>query len=267
MIKSRLMEKKILILNLISSILIILTTILPVKALTVWKYEDWQDGKDYGLKNKVSSNITNLKGEKVEKGGMKVGPYNKASKAKLSDNIVEELYVGLNLDNYQNSELFELSIALNQKKDNEDAKYLTEAVVMTQKSGDKFILTANWANNKNPIATIDTNGIYTYKWEFKKDNDNKIKVKFTVLDYGKEIGTTDFVELKVENSDKATDVRYLWACNIKANYGIDIYTTLPPKNQDNLVENPDTLDINLYLLIGLIITSSLGLRYSFKKKY
>ena len=241
-------------------------TIFPVKALTVWNYEDWKDGTNYGSKTKVSSNITNLKGEKEEKDGMKVGPYNKASKAKLSDGIIEEVYVGLDLNNYQNSELFELSIALNQQEDEEDAKYLTEAVVMTQKSGDKFVLTSTWAKDKNPIATIDKDGVYTYKWEFKKDTDNKIKVKFTVLDYGKELGTTDFVELTVENSEKATDVRYLWACNIKASYGIDIYTTLPEK-QDNLVENPKTSDINLFLFIGLITAGSLGLGYTIKRKF
>ena len=142
--------------------------VLSVKALTVWNYEDWQTGTDYGTKTKISSNITNLKGEEVEKDGMKIGPFNKASNSKISDGITEEVYVGLNQDNYKNSELFELSIALNKS----DAQYLTEAVVMTQKSGDKFVLTANWSN-KNPIATIDTDGVYTYKWEFKKDRDKK----------------------------------------------------------------------------------------------
>ncbi len=193
---------------------------------------------------------------------MKVGPFNKASKEKISDGITEEVYVGLNLDNYQNSELFELSVALNKKESNKDPEYLTEAVVMTQKSGDKFILTAGWAS-KNPIATIDADGVYTYKWEFKKEND-KIKVKFTVLDYGKELGTTDFVELKVADADKATDVRYLWACNIKANYGVDIYTTLPEKPTDTVenppeTENPPTSDINLGLFCGLIALGSAGL--------
>ncbi len=255
--------KKILIFNLIS-ILMFSIMILPIKALTTWNYEDWQDNDNYGSKTKVSSNITNLKGEKEEKDGMKIGPFNKASKATLSNGITEEVYVGLNLNNYKNSELFELSIALNQD-DNGESKYLTEAVVMTQKSGDKFILTANWA--KNPIATIDKDGVYTYRWEFKKEND-QIKVKFTILDYEKEIGTTDFVELKVENKDKATNVRYLWACNIKANYGVDIYTTLPEK--PGKVENPNTSDINMPLLLGLIIISSLGIiyiRFNQQKKY
>ena len=233
-------------------IALLLVFISPVKALTIWNYEDWIDGNNYGTKTKISSNITNLKGEKEESEGMKVGPYNKASKAKLSDGIKEEVHVGLNLNNYQNSELFELSIALNQQGD----KYLTEAVVMTQKSGDKFVITSGWAKAQNPIATISTDGVYTYRWEFKKDRDNKIKVKFTVLDYGKELGTTDFVE----NVDKASNVRYLWACNIKASYGVDIYKTLPEKNS-NVEQNPETSDINLFLVIGLIIASSLGLFY------
>ena len=85
-------------------------------------------------------------------------------------------------------------------------------------------------------------------------------MKFTVLDYEKELGTTDFVELKVENPDKATDFRYLWACNIKASYGVDIYKTLPEKNSI-IEQNPETSDINLFLLIGLIIASFIGLFY------
>lgn len=256
--------KKILSLFLVCISLFFVTSI-SVNALTVWNYDDWQDGKDYGTKTKISSNITNLKGELEEQDGMKVGPFNKASKAKLSEGITEEVYVGLNKDNYKNGELFELSIALNKKEENKDSEYLTEAVVMTQKSGDKFVLTANWAKDKNPIATIDTDDVYTYKWEFKRDTDNKIKVKFTVLDYGKEIGTTDFLELNVENSEKATDVRYLWACNIKANYGVDIYTTLPPKPSD-IVENPETADINLFLMFGLITIGSVGLIF-IKRKF
>ena len=232
--------------------------ILQIKALTIWRFEDWQSGDDYGSKSKISSNVTNLKGEKEETDGMKIGPFNKASKAKLDDGIEEEVYVGLVLDNYQSSELFELSIALNQF--DVELKYLTEAVVMTQKSADKFVITANWSNKKT-IATIDKDGVYTYRWEFKKEN-GKIKVKFTVLDYDEELGTTDFVELDVKNVDKATDVRYLWACNIKASYGVDIYTSLPPKDKE---ENPDTGDVNLFALIGLIAVCSLGFIYTIRR--
>ena len=244
------------------SLALFLVTILPVKALTKWSYDDWQAGTNYGSKTKVSSNITNLKGEKEESDGMKVGPFNKASKAKLSDGITEEVHVGLDSGNYSNGELFELSIALNKKEDNKDPEYLTEAVVMTQKSGDKFVVTAGWAS-KNPIATIDTDDVYTYRWEFKKE-DNKIKVRFTVLNYGKEIGTTGFVELDVSDASKASDVRYLWACNIKASYGVDIYTTLPPKPTEG---NPNTSDINVFLYVGLIAISGAGLVYLKKTKF
>ncbi len=233
---------------------------MSVNALTTWKYEDWQAGENYGSKVQKSSNVTNLKGEEVEQDGMKRGPFNKASKAKLSDGINEEVYIGLNLADYGNDELFEMSVAVNKKEDNkEEEEYLTEAVVMTQKSGDKFVLTAGWYKNGAPIATIDADGVYTYKWELKKEN-NKIKVKFTVLDYGKVLGTTDFVELSIDAS-KATSFRYLWACNIKANYGVDIYTTLPPKE----TENPKTADINVGLYLGLAAVSGLGFVYV--KKY
>ncbi len=244
------------------SILLLLVMTGPVKALTTWNYEDWIDGNNYGTKTKVSPNITNLKGESKESDGMKVGPYNKASKAKLSEGITEEVYVGLDLDNYQNSELFELSIALNQE-DGETSKYLTEAVVMTQKSKDKFVITANnWNKDKNIIATIDKNGVYTYKWELKKE-DNKIKVRFTVLNYGEKLGATDFIELNVASPQKATDVRYLWACNIKATYGVDIYTTLPERPS---VTNPETSDINILLYLGLIASGGICLFFIKKAK-
>ncbi len=244
----------------IFSILLLLLMTGPVKALTVWNYEDWKDGNNYGTKTKISANITNLKGENEESDGMKVGPYNKASKAKLSDGITEEVYVGLDKDNYQNGDLFELSIALNAQEAQKEPKYLTEAVVMTQKSGDNFVIIANWDKNDGPIATIDSNDVYTYKWEFKKTSDNKLQVKFTILNYGKEIGTTGFVELEVANVEKATDVRYLWACNIKANYGVDIYTTLPSK-ASNTEESPETSDTNILFYFSLAIASGLCLFY------
>ena len=82
---------------------------------------------------------------------MKYGPFNKSSTAKLSDGIIEEVYVGLNKENYKNLDLFELSIALNNKSN----KYLTEAVVMTQKSDNNFILTANWAKDFKAIIKED----------------------------------------------------------------------------------------------------------------
>lgn len=248
--------KKFLSLSLIAISLFLVTTV-SVKAMTVWKFEDWQDGTNYGSKTKTTDNITNLKGEKEEQGGMKRGPFNKASKAKLSDGIKEEVYVGLKKDDYKNGELFELSIAINQQ--NGDAEeYLTEAVVMTQKSGDNFILTSTWAKDKNPIATIDEDGVYTYKWEFRKGDNDKIQVKFTILNYGNVVGTTGFVDLDVANASKATTVRYLWACNIKASYGVDIYTKLPPK-PDSTIENPETADINVFFFLGMIGISSLGL--------
>ncbi len=187
---------------------------------------------------------------------MKYGPYNKSSKAKLSDGITEEVYVGLNKENYNNSDLFELSIALN----NNSNEYLTEAVVMTQKSGDNFVLTATWAKDFKAIITED--GVYTYKWEYKSSSEGKIQVKFTVLNYDEEIKTTGFIELDKEAKD-ATTVRYLWACNIKASYGIDIYTQLPNIDTQG-IENPDTSDnILFYVIISLL--SLLGLIFIINK--
>ncbi len=187
---------------------------------------------------------------------MKYGPFNKSSTAKLSDGIIEEVYVGLNKENYKNLDLFELSIALNNKSN----KYLTEAVVMTQKSDNNFILTANWA--KDFKAIIKEDDVYTYRWEFKSSDEGKIQVRFTVLNYGKEIETTGFIDLDKE-AKNATNVRYLWACNIKAPYGVDIYTQLPDKNTQE-IENPNTSDNSLpYVLVSIIVL--LGLFFLIKK--
>ena len=76
----------------------------------------------------------------------------------------------------------------------------------------------------------------------------------------------NYANLLTKNKDvadvaKATDVRYLWTCNIKANYGVDIYTKLPERP----TENPATSDINLFLIFGLFTISGLGLLYL--KKY
>ena len=130
--------------------------ILNVKAMTVWKYEDWQAGTNYGSKTKVSSNITNLKGEKEEDEGMKVGPFNKASKAKLSDGIKEEVFVGLNKDNYENGELFELSIAINKKEANKDG-YTTVALGNEGTIRSNELSMATFVNTKNLIVQMVNN--------------------------------------------------------------------------------------------------------------
>ena len=86
---------------------------------------------------------------------------------------------------------------------------------------------------QNTKKTIKKSGIYTFQWKYYK-NDNKIYVRFTVLDYGKEINTTGNVELMdltdVSNVSDVT-VRSLWFCNIRAENGVDVYTTLPNINE------------------------------------
>ncbi len=224
-----------------------------VKALTKYEFNDWVAEGQYGTKEKISDNITRLK----EKNGS--GPYSKASTSKLKDGITEETYIKIDFPSIENSELFEVSLALR----NGNNEYVSEAVVMTQKSGDNIFVTAGWAPSFK--ATIKENGIYTYQWKmFIKDN--KTYVRFTILNYDKQIATTgniDFDTIVTKDtknpitSQKDVSVKYLWFCNIDIKNGIDVYTNLPIRNTDvttqAIEDNPNTSDnTNLFFVLSVI---------------
>lgn len=207
-------------------------------ALTEYKFDGWYAENGYGSKTKVDENITNLKGNETASGGMYVGPFSKAAKnVKLADGITEEVHVGLDFDKIKEGEYFEASLALKTTNDNNEEKYVSEAVVMSQRVGDKIKLTAGWA--KDFEAYIQTKGVYTYQWKMwieTEENAKKTYVQFTLLQGEKQIATTgkiDFDTLTTADTlnpiakQKDVTVKYLWFCNINVKEGVNIYTEVP----------------------------------------
>lgn len=207
-------------------------------ALTEYKFDGWYAENGYGSKTKVDENITNLKGNETASGGMYVGPFSKAAKnVKLADGITEEVHVGLDFDRIKEGEYFEASLALKTTNDNSEEKYVSEAVVMSQRVGDKIKLTAGWA--KDFEAYIQAKGVYTYQWKMwieTEENAKKTYVQFTLLQGEKEIATTgkiDFDTLTTADTlnpiaeQKDVTVKYLWFCNINVKEGVNIYTEVP----------------------------------------
>lgn len=233
-------------------------------ALTTYNYNDWYAQDGYGSKEKISDNITNLKGKYDEDMGMSVGPYSKKSSTKLKDGITEEVNVEINFDNMDNDDLFEITLGLK----NSDDQYVSEAVVTTQKTKkDEVRLSATWAPKFSLL--VKESGIYTYRWKmFIKDD--VTYVNFTLLNYDTVVGTTGDINLdEIKTNDTKTpivkqkdvSVKYLWFCNIKANKGVNVYTVLP----ERAVVNPNTKDnVSLYFCLATI--SLVLIMFLFKNK-
>ena len=217
---------------------------------TTYNYASFTDGSGYGTKTKVDDNITNIKGEITAKDGMYVGPFSKASKAKLVDGINEKAYVEINPKELVNGELFEVSVALRNGND----EYVSEAVVTTQKiNDDEVAVTAGWAPNFKAI--VKENGVYTYQWEMFIEN-GKTFVKFTLLKDETALETTGKIDfdtiVTADTKNPITDeddvsVKYLWFCNVQVAKGINVYAELPkleekPSVDDNKEEKPPVND-------------------------
>lgn len=207
-------------------------------ALTEYRYDDWYAGEGYGTKTKVDENITNLKGELNVEKGMYQAPFSKAAKdVKLADGITEEVYVGVDFDTIANGEFYDVSLALKKTDANGGEQYVSEAVVSSQRSGDKVQVTAGWAPNFK--AYISKKGVYTYQWKMWIEgtgNTKKTYVQFTLLQGEDEIATTgkiDFDTLTTSDTlnpiaDQGdVSVKYLWFCSLNIAKGLNVYTELP----------------------------------------
>ena len=224
------------------SVMIALLLLATSAFATTYDFDSFTDGTNYGTKTKIDENITNLKGTDEAIGGMFVGPFSKASTAKLADGIVEEAYVEINPSELKTNEFFEVSLALRNGAD----EYVTEAVVMSQKTSENVVtITAGWAEGFK--TTIDKDGIYTYRWEMFVENDTPY-VNFSVLSGDTVIGTTENVNMDlIQGPDDKTpileqeevSVKYLWFCNIQCEEGINVYAQLPGTEID-FIEPEDT---------------------------
>ena len=150
---------------------------LSAKALTSYKYEDWIVEDGYGGKEKITDNITNLKGIYDESMGMDIAPYSKKSKSKLKDGITEEVNVEIDFDKINTGELFEITLGLQ----NGANDYVSEAVVTTEKTSNEEVkLSAGWAPQFS--YAIKESGIYTYRWEmFIKDKVTYVNLRFWIM--------------------------------------------------------------------------------------
>ena len=234
---------------------------LNVSALTEYALNDWNT-EGFGSATAVSDNITNIKGNETATEGMFYGPVSKKSNAKLVDGITEEVYIELNQDTMANSELFELTMSLDDTSEN----YVTEGVVMTQKVGDEYVLTAGWAPEFK--VTITEDGVYTYRYSASLDEEGNTIFEFTVLKWDEVIGTTGQINMGKTNAD---NIRSIWFCNVNIANGINVYTILPekpvepeipvnpvepetPTDEVSNEENPETSD-NIVLTVGMLVAS------------
>lgn len=195
-----------------------------------YDYDSFTDGSGYGTKTKVSDNVTNLKGQYDSGMGMYVGPFSKASTAKLADGISEEAYIEVDMDKIATGEFFDVSLALKNASD----EYVSEAVVASQKTAeDEVTVHAGWAPEFEVV--LDKTGIYTYQWNMFVEEDTPY-VNFTILSGDTVLGTTGNVDMDtIQGPDDKTpileqedvSVKYLWFCSLNVAEGINVYATLP----------------------------------------
>lgn len=210
---------------------IIISFASTVNAKTIYNFDSFTQTEGYGTVTKVDDNVTNLKGETSPNGGMYLGPFSKASTAKLDDGILEETYVQIDLEKLKQGNLFEVSLALK----NADDQYVSEAVVTSQMDNGVVNVTAGWS--KDLHAVIKESGVYTYQWKMYKDGKDTY-LQFTLLKYDEVIGRskiTDFDSITTQDTknpiadQKDVSVKYLWFCNIQVPDGVNVYAELPPK--------------------------------------
>lgn len=222
----------------ILSIAVFVFAIHSASALTEYKYDDWYAGEGYGTKTKVDENITNLKGEYSEESGEYQAPFSKAAKdVKLADGITEEVYVGVDFDTIANGEFYDVSLALKKTDANGGEQYVSEAVIASQRVGDKVQVTAGWAPDFK--AYISKKGVYTYQWKMWIEgtgNAKKTYVQFTLLQGENEIATTGKVDFDTLTTADTLNpiadqgdvtVKYLWFCSLNIARGLNVYTELP----------------------------------------
>ena len=198
-----------------------------VFALTEWNVDSWEtENGDYGSVTKVDDNIMNIKGSgQINEPGMTYGPYSYDSTGKVADGFTEEVYIELNKDNMADRELFSLSMSFN---DDADA-YTDEFLTQTQKVNDEYIITTGL--DQDFKATITEDGVYTYRFSVTNEEGKAYK-QFSVWRWDEEIATSKKIELPVT----ATKAGYMWFASITAQNGINVYSKLPEKPEQ---ENPE----------------------------
>ncbi len=161
------------------------------------------------------------------------GALNRENNSRITANgTTISAHVGL--EGYEAGELFVLDVVL----EDLSAQYASEFYATTTKTDNGYVISTGFGPE-----TIDVkeNGIYTYNWTFKKDEENNLSAVFTVENYDELVGT-----IEVENVTTYGDVesiRYMWAFGRGADpssYALDrelvIYDTLPSKDDEEEVD-------------------------------
>ena len=244
-----------------------------VNAMEKFTFEDWNTvNGDYGTATKVDDNVTHLEGKYYEDKGMAYAAFTKKVQTALADGVTEEVNVELNKDTIADHELFELSMAFN----NAECNNVDEVIVMTQRVGDKYVLTSGKAPEFKAEVTED--GVYTYRYNATIE-DGKTYWQFTLLKDGNEVATTGKVDLGETTFET---VRYIWFCNVKVAKGINVYTnvpeveeptttpeeptTTPPEQEreEDTTENPETSD-GIILFLGLAVIGLAGTSLAYRR--
>lgn len=156
--------------------------------------------------------------------------YKNVSK-QLFDGITEKLNFYLDLDEMDSGELFETSVGIKDIKD----VYKTEQPVSFQKTGDNQVtIRANGATN-NIVETGSR--FYTLEWNFSVDTTNKIVCVVNVYKDGTSVGS---FETELEDAVSGDHLGYVWICNIQAQHGAHVYSTVPDKPEVNFVNLGDS---------------------------
>lgn len=198
-------------------------------ALTEFAYEDWNAPTSYGSATKVDDNITNLKGND-DTDGQNEGPY-VAMEKKVADGVEEATYVELNKNQIADRELFEVTVSYKDA----DKNWSANGTVMTQRVGDKFVLTSGL--DPDFRVEVDQDGVYTYKFNATQE-EGKTYWQFTLLKNDEVIGTTN--KMEVTGAFPCDYITSLWFCNIKVANGVNVYKTLPSEPTEEPAEEPTT---------------------------
>ena len=217
-------------------------------SIKAYSLSDWQTGSNntYGFAENNGDGIVQLKGAKDKDiYGRNVGPFTKANMPLFSESnnvVAVQTHVKIDLEAMKDSEQFMVDVALNSQNNTE----VTGLQMKFLKKGNKVIVSPEPILSNNFTYEISKSGIYTLRWEYKKDTqkvscDFILKQKDEVLFNGV---VADVNEIKGPlDGLLAVGARYLWFHDISVSDGIYVYETLPSDvYQPPVIDKDVTLD-------------------------
>ncbi|MGN0973774.1 MAG: hypothetical protein ACI4OT_03435 [Bacilli bacterium] len=223
-----------------------------------------------------------ISGDKITIGTDGSGIINKsyAGTEITEDGTSMSVNVELDLESLKDS-TFTITSNVGEEEGNpEYPNYVSDFQIITTVNEDGAIITSPWTNYGDAIE-INESGIYTYTWTFTKSNDGSVTGKFTIDNYGQEVGElVSAYEFKhADTGVKPTVLRTMWIYGGNNNdaqrplqKALNIWTVLPtpvtpednePSNGETTTDtekNPNTSDnIILYVALAVIGLSVVGI--------